>query len=107
MENKSFIELREIINKGNAKSNWKEMHSLFGCHLANKINAKDLDAKAFDMIKRCKEWITNWETVREGIKPELQAKRAEQLDEKAKELESYSQEELEALWRRVNEFKAV
>ena len=103
MENKSYNELKEVIGKGD----WKEMHSLFGCHLANKVDAKYLDKRAFDVIRRCKEWITNWETVREGSKPELQAKRAEQLDEKAKELDSYSQEELKALLEKVEALKTA
>ena len=103
MENKSYNELKEVIGKGD----WKEMHSLFGCHLATKVDAKYLDKRAFDVIRRCKEWITNWETVREGIKPELQAKRAEQLDEKAKELESYSEEELKALLEKVEALKTA
>ena len=103
MENKTYNELQEIINSGD----WKEMHESFGCHLANKVDAKYLDKRAFDVIRRCKEWITNWETVREGIKPELQAKRAEQLDEKAKELESYSEEELKALLEKVEALKTA
>lgn len=103
MENKTYNELKEVIGKGD----WKEMHQCFGCHLANKVDAKYLDKRAFDMIQRCKVWITNWETVRQGIMPELQAKRAEQLDEKAKELESYSEEELKALIQRVNELKTA
>ena len=103
MENKTYNELKEVIGKGD----WKEMHSLFGCHLANKVDAKYLDKRAFDMIQRCKVWITNWETVRQGIMPELQAKRAEQLDEKAKELESYSEEELKALLEKVEALKTA
>lgn len=103
MENKTYNELQEIINSGD----WKAMHESFGCHLANKVDAKYLDKRAFDVIRRCKEWITNWETVREGIKPELQAKRAEQLDEKAKELESYSEEELKALLEKVEALKTA
>lgn len=104
---KNYEELCEIINKGNAKSNWKEMHQLFGCHLANKVDAKYLDNRAFEMIQRCKEWIANWETLREGIKPELQEERAKHLVDKAKELESYSQEELKALLDKVRELQAV
>ena len=103
MENKSYNELKEVIGKGD----WKEMHSLFGCHLANKVDAKYLNKRASEMIERCNVWIANWKQVREGIKPELQAKRAEQLDEKAKELESYSPEELNALIQRVNELKTA
>ena len=103
MENKTYNELKEVIGKGD----WKEMHSLFGCHLANKVDAKYLDKRAFDMIQRCKVWITNWETVRQGIMPELRAKRAEQLDEKAKELESYSEEELKALLEKVEALKTA
>ena len=103
MENKSYNELKEVIGKGD----WKAMHESFGCHLATKVDAKYLDKRAFDVIRRCKEWITNWETVREGIKPELQAKRAEQLDEKAKELESYSEEELKALLEKVEALKTT
>lgn len=103
MENKTYNELQEIINSGD----WKAMHESFGCHLATKVDAKYLDKRAFDVIRRCKEWITNWETVREGIKPELQAKRAEQLDEKAKELESYSEEELKALLEKVEALKTA
>ena len=103
MENKTYNELKEVIGKGD----WKEMHSLFGCHLANKVDAKYLDKRAFDMIQRCKVWITNWETVRQGIMPELRAKRAEQLDEKAKELESYSPEELDELLKKVEALKTA
>ena len=103
MENKTYNELQEIINSGD----WKAMHESFGFHLANKVDAKYLDKRAFDVIRRCKVWITNWETVRQGIMPELRAKRAEQLDEKAKELESYSPEELNALIQRVNELKTA
>lgn len=103
MENKTYNELQEIINSGD----WKVMHESFGCHLATKVDAKYLDKRAFDVIRRCKEWITNWETVREGIKPELQAKRAEQLDEKAKELESYSPEELQALLQKVEALRTA
>ena len=103
MENKTYNELQEIINSGD----WKAMHESFGCHLATKVDAKYLDKRAFDVIRRCKEWITNWETVREGIKPELQAKRAEQLDEKAKELESYSEAELKALLEKVEALKTA
>ena len=103
MENKTYNELQEIINSGD----WKAMHESFGCHLATKVDAKYLDKRAFDVIRRCKEWITNWETVREGIKPELQAKRAEQLDEKAKELESYSEEEIKALLEKVEALKTA
>lgn len=103
MENKNYNELQEIIKNGN----WKEMHESFGCHLATKVDAKYLDKRAFDVIQRCKVWIANWETIRQGIEPELRAKRAEQLDEKAKELESYSQEELNALIAKVQQLKTA
>lgn len=103
MENKSYNELKEVIGKGD----WKEMHQNFGCHLANKVDAKYLDDRAFQMIERCKVWIANWEEVRKGIMPELQAKRAEQLDEKAKELEKYSTEELKTLLKKVEALKTA
>ena len=103
MENKSYNELKEVIGKGD----WKEMHSLFGCHLANKVDAKYLNKRASEMIERCNVWIANWKQVREGIKPELQEERAKHLVDKAKELESYSQEELKALLDKVRELQAV
>lgn len=103
----NYNELSEIINKGNAKSNWKEMHQLFGCHLANKSDANYLESKALEMIRRCSEWIANWKTVREGIKPELQAQREKNLDSKAKEFEGYSQEELDALMAKIQELRAA
>lgn len=103
MENKTYNELKEVIGKGD----WKEMHQNFGCHLANKVDAKYLNKRASEMIERCNVWIANWKQVREGIKPELQAARAEHFAEKLQELDSYSEEELNALIQRVNELKTA
>lgn len=103
MQVKNYDELKEVIGKGD----WKEMHQLFGCHLVNKVDAKYLNKRASEMIERCSVWIANWKQVREGIKPELQAARAEHFAEKLQELESYSQEELKALLEKVEALKTA
>ena len=103
MENKTYNELQEIINSGD----WKAMHESFGCHLANKVDAKYLNKRASEMIERCNVWIANWKQVREGIKPELQAARAEHFAEKLQELDSYSEEELKALLEKVEALKTA
>ena len=103
MENKSYNELKEVIGKGD----WKAMHESFGCHLATKVDAKYLNKRASEMIERCNVWIANWKQVREGIKPELQAARAEHFAEKLQELDSYSEEELDELLKKVEALKTA
>lgn len=58
---KAILDSSDVIKK----------YSTFGTNLPPKSSLLAIDSKAKVMISRCKEWMTNWETVQEAIAPEV------------------------------------
>lgn len=77
--------------------NWKAQHEAFGTHLAKTAHAEYLSETASKMIANCKVWIENWQAIQEGVKPELDVIRSQQLEATAEKFIGYSEEQLEAL----------
>ena len=98
---KDFNELKTIIQtKGGSKgSDGKELYKLFGqTKLAKCFDVKRLDEMATQMLADCKIWMENWTTIQEGVKPELERIRKNQLAEELEALKGkYSPDELKAL----------
>lgn len=115
MNFKSYEDLRKVANgelvskgkDGKDSTVWKTQHEYFGTHLANKPDVESLSETSAVMIAKCKLWITNWETVQEGIKPELDVIRTKQLDAIAEKYVGYSEEQLQALWGRIRQKKGL
>ena len=100
--NKSFEDLKAIITDS---QNWKAQHEAFGTHFAKEASAQYLSETASKMIANCKVWLENWQTVQEGIKPELDEIRRKQLDATAEKFVDYSEEQLEALMAAIKQKK--
>lgn len=80
-------------------------HAAFGTHFAKNASVEVLNEKATVMIQNCKRWIENWETIQEGIKPELDEIRNKQLKATAEKFVGYSDEQLDALFEQVKLLK--
>lgn len=100
----NYNDLKAIIADS---KNWKAQHSAFGTHLANSADAEYLSETASKMIARCKTWIENWQTVQEGIKPELDEIRSKQLEATAEKFVGYSEDQLEALMAAIKQKKGL
>ena len=87
--------------------NWKAQHGAFGCHLAKSANAEYLSETASKMIAHCKAWIENWQSVQEGIKPELDEIRNKQLEATAEKFVGYSDNQLEALMAAIKQKRGM
>ena len=102
-----FTSFEDLMKVANAKSVlksedgkdftvWKSQHECFGTHLANDPKVEYLSETATQMIAKCKLWITNWETIAEGLKPKLDEIRKEQLKTKADKFASYTPDQIDA-----------
>ena len=99
---KNYEDLKAIITDS---QNWKAQHDAFGTHFAKDASAQYLSENASKMIANCKVWLENWQTVQEGIKPELDEIRRKQLDATAEKFVDYSEEQLEALMAAIKQKK--
>ena len=100
----NYDALKSIIEDS---KNWKAQHEAFGCHLAKTADAEYLSETASKMIARCKVWIENWQSVQEGIKPELDEIRTKQLEATAEKFVGYSEDQLEALMAAIKQKKGL
>lgn len=96
----NFQSLKSTINSGR-----DAQHAAFGTHFAKNASVEVLSEKAAVMIQKCKLWIQNWETIQDGIKPELDEIRSKQLKATAEKFVGYSEEQLAALLEQVKLLK--
>lgn len=96
----TFNELKAIAN-----GTRDAQHAAFGTHFAKNASVEDLSEKATVMIQKCKLWIQNWESIQDGIKPELDEIRSKQLQATAEKFVSYSEDQLEALYEKIKQLK--
>ena len=89
-------ELVTVDKDGKDNTVWKSQHECFGTHLAENPSVESLAETATQSILRCKLWITNWETIAEGIKPELDEIRKKQLKANADKYANYTPEQIDA-----------
>ena len=69
---KAILDSNDVVKK----------YSTFGTNLPPKSNLLAIDSKAKAMISRCREWMTNWETVQEAIAPEVDEIRMKLMEAK-------------------------
>lgn len=94
---KNFTDLMAVVANGKRD----EMHASFGTHFTKGANPEILSQVANKMIARCNEWVANWKTVQNGIEPELQKLRQDNLESTASKFVGYTDEQLEALVERI------
>jgi len=110
----SFEDLKKVANgelvskskDGKDNTVWKTQHEYFGTHLAEKPGVESLAETSTQMIAKCKLWITNWEAIAEGIKPELDEIRRKQLKANAGKYASYTPELIDDFCAELQMMKA-
>ena len=90
---KNFADLKAVIASGKRD----ELHASFGTHFSKGADPEELSAIANRMLKRCELWKKHWNTILEGIDPDLQKIRSEKLDATAEKFVGYSDDQLQAL----------